>query len=125
MQELIIDFKREEQQKRTRCIRILEKFVSRIYALLYNKVDTTKDEYLERVKKLSSTLKACDEVDIFSEHLRSLRSLVEKMLQLSQSDESIDNIKIEIRDILNKTEQQRNAKKYKREKKPRKNQDYD
>ena len=123
---LIIDSnKRETQTKRTRCIRILEKFVSRIYAILYNKDDTTKKEYDIRIKKLSTTLSVCDDVEIFSDHLRALRALVEKMLFLSQSEEIIENIKSELRNDINKTEQQRNAKRYKRETKPRKNQEYD
>jgi len=123
---LIIDSnKREEQTKRTRCIRILEKFVSRIYAILYNKDDTTKKEYDIRIKKLSTTLNVCDDVEIFSDHLRSLRTLVEKMLFFSQSEENIEDIKSELRRDINKTEQQRNSKRYKRETKPRKNHDYD
>jgi len=123
---LIIDSnKREEQTKRTRCIRILEKFVSRVYAILYNKEGTTKEEYNLRIKKLSSTLNVCDDVEIFSDHLRSLRSLVEKMLFFSKTEEDIESIKRELRKDINKTEQQRNSKRYKRETKPRKNHEYD
>jgi len=116
--------KREEQTKRTRCIRILEKFVSRIYAILYNKNDTSKSEYDNRIKKLSTTIDVCDDVEIFSDHLRSLRSLVEKMISFGDGNKDIENIKSELRRDINKAEQQKNSKKYKRETKPRKNHDY-
>ena len=123
--ELIIDSnKREEQTKRIRCIRILEKFVSRIYAILYNKNDTSKSEYDNRIKKLSTTIDVCDDVEIFSDHIRSLRYLVEKMIAFATVDKDIENIKSELRRDINKVEQQKNSKKYKRETKPRKNHDY-
>ena len=92
---------------------------------MYNKEETTKLEYNLRIKKLSTTLNVCDDVEIFSDHLRSLRSLVEKMLSLSQGEDSIDDIRIELRKDINKTEQQRNSKRYKRESKPRRNHEYD
>jgi len=67
----------------------------------------------------------CDEVTIFSEHLRLLKSLVEKMQHLAYSDENIENIRQSLKKSINLIEKNRRNKSYKRSSKSYKNSLYD
>ena len=111
-----VSSKREDNTKRLRYIRVLERFTSSIVSYL-TKVDTsTKEVYNKKVDNNKRYLDRIEKIALYKGEFNELEKLVDKILLYRDSDKEIDEIKKDILYSANQIEKSVNQRQYKKDK---------
>ena len=107
---------REENAKRLRYIRILERFSHSIITYLSKSDEISHEVYNKRIKNNIRYYEKTEKVHLYKGDYNDLEALVLKMLSFQDSEEDIDEIRNTILRDANKLEQTSNNRKYKKDK---------
>jgi len=111
-----VSSKREDNTKRLRYIRVLERFTSSIVSYL-TKVDaSTKEVYNKKVDNNKRYLDRIEKIALYKGEFNELEKLVDKILLYRDSDKEIDEIKKDILYNANQIEKSVNQRQYKKDK---------
>jgi len=108
--------KREDNTKRLRYIRVLERFTSSIVNYL-SKVDApSKEAFNKKVDNNKKYLDRIEKIALYKGEFNELEKLVEKILLYRDGDKEIDEIKKDILYSANQIEKSVNQRQYKKDK---------
>ena len=111
-----VSSKREDNTKRLRYIRVLERFTSSIVNYL-TKVDApTKEVYNKKVDNNNRYLERIEKIALYKGEFNELEKLVEKILLFRDGEKEIEEIKKEILYSANQIEKSVNQRQYKKDK---------
>ncbi len=108
--------KKEENSKRLRYIRVLERFVRSVVNYLLKAETLSKEGYVKRVDNNVKYLERVERVALYKGEFSELEALVKMMREFRHSDESIDTIKSTLLYASNQHEKNMNNRKYKKDK---------
>ena len=108
--------KQEENAKRLRYIRALERFHIGIVNYLSKSEDLTKEKYNKKVLNSKKLLDRCEKVQLYKGEYSSLESLITKIISEVEKDNDIDEIKKDILYQSNQLQKSINKRKYKKDK---------
>ncbi len=91
-----MDDKRVLKYKRTKYIRESERFINKSVNFVSTKDLITKEEFDTFIDSLYSSFLEVEKVDLYSEYFNLLQTTIQKIVNLTKSDFSIDEIKKEI-----------------------------
>ena len=111
-----VSSKREDNTKRLRYIRVLERFTSSIVNYL-TKVDApTKEVYNKKVDNNKRYLERIEKIALYKGEFSELEKLVDKILLFRDGDKEIEEIKKDILYSANQIEKSVNQRQYKKDK---------
>ncbi|MGB5965639.1 MAG: hypothetical protein WBF77_08460 [Sulfurimonadaceae bacterium] len=108
--------KREDNTKRLRYIRVLERFTSSITNYLTKVDEPTKELFDKKVDNNRRYLDRIEKIALYKGEFNDLEKLVEKIIAFRDSDEEIDEIKNVILYSANQIEKSVNQRQYKKDK---------
>jgi len=108
--------KREENTKRLRYIRVLERFSSSIVNYLSKVDDLTKEQFDKKVDNNVRYLERIEAIKLYKGEYSMLEQLVSKIKNYRDSDLEIDEIKNDILYTNNQLEKSINNRQYKKDK---------
>ncbi|MDA3946532.1 MAG: hypothetical protein PF439_07640 [Helicobacteraceae bacterium] len=108
--------KREDNTKRLRYIRVLERFTSSITNYLSKVDDPTKELFDKKVDNNRRYLERIEKIALYKGEFNDLEKLVEKIIAFRDSDEEIEEIKNVILYSANQIEKSVNQRQYKKDK---------
>lgn len=108
--------KGNENTRRLRYIRVLEKFFYAIVNYLQKAEEPTKEAYIKKVANAKRSLERVEPLPLYKEDLVQLEKLTHKILHYADSETEIEEIKNDILSQTNQYEKSINRKKYKKEK---------
>ncbi len=108
--------KGNENTRRLRYIRVLEKFFYSIVNYLQKSENPTKEGFVKKVLNGKRGLDKYEPVPLYKEELLQLEELTDKILAFSNDETKIEDIKAVILQGTNQLEKNRNRKKYKKDK---------
>jgi len=108
--------KREDNTKRLRYIRVLERFTSSIVNYLSKVDDATKETFDKKVDNNRRYLDRIEKIALYKGEFNELEKLVDKIILYREGDEDIDEIKKEILYQANQIEKSVNQRQYKKDK---------
>ena len=108
--------KREDNTKRLRYIRVLERFTSSITNYLTKVDEPTKEVFDKKVDNNRRYLDRIEKIALYKGEFNDLEKLVEKIIAFRDSDEEIDEIKSVILYSANQIEKSVNQRQYKKDK---------
>lgn len=111
-----VSTKRDENTKRLRYIRVLERFIHSITNYLFKAEEVTKEVFDKKVDNNRRYLDRIEKVALYKGELNELEKLVEKILGYRDSDEDIQQIKQDILYTTNQIEKSMNQRQYKKDK---------
>ena len=107
---------REENAKRLRYIRILERFAHSIINYLSKSDNITHETYNKRIKNNLRYYNKTEKIHLYKGDYNDLEALVVKMINYQNSEDDIESIRSELLRDANKLEQTSNNRKYKKDK---------
>ncbi len=108
--------KREDNTKRLRYIRVLERFTSSIVNYLTKVEEPTKEVFDKKVDNNRRYLDRTEKIALYKGEFNELEKLVEKIISYRDSDEDIDEIKSIVLYSANQIEKSVNQRQYKKDK---------
>jgi len=108
--------KREDNTKRLRYIRVLERFTSSITNYLTKVDDPTKEVFDKKVDNNRRYLDRIEKIPLYKGEFNDLEKLVEKIIAFRDSDEDINEIKSVVLYSANQIEKSVNQRQYKKDK---------
>lgn len=111
-----VSSKREDNSKRLRYIRVLERFTSSITNYLTKVDEPTKEVFDKKVDNNRRYLDRIEKIALYKGEFNELEKLVEKIITYRDSDEEIDEIKSVILYSANQIEKSVNLRQYKKDK---------
>ena len=108
--------KREDNSKRLRYIRVLERFTSSITNYLTKVDEPTKEVFDKKVDNNRRYLDRIEKIALYKGEFNDLEKLVEKIITYRDSDEGIDEIKSVILYTANQIEKSVSQRQYKKDK---------
>jgi len=108
--------KREDSSARLKYVRLLDRFLYSIVSFLSKGEDKSIEQFRAKVKSSRKHLDAMEAQMLYREELLQLQKCVFRIYELSDSEESIENIKKEVLKSANLLDKNRQSKKHKREK---------
>ena len=111
-----VSSKREDNTKRLRYIRVLERFTSSIVNYLTKVDESTKEVYNKKVDNNKRYLDRIEKIALYKGEFNELEKLVDKILLYRDSDKEIDEIKKDILYNANQIEKSVNQRQYKKDK---------
>ncbi len=108
--------KKEENSKRLRYIRILERFTRSIINYLTKSERLSKEGFDRKVDNNLRYVNRVQKVALYKGAFSELETMANQMLAFRNSDESIEMIKSELLYVANQLEKSVNSKKYKKDK---------
>jgi len=108
--------KREDNTKRLRYIRVLERFTSSIVNYLSKVDDATKETFDKKVDNNRRYLDRIEKIALYKGEFNELEKLVDKIILYREGDEEIDEIKKDILYQANQIEKSVNQRQYKKDK---------
>ncbi len=111
-----VSSKREDNTKRLRYIRVLERFTSSITNYLTKVDEPSKEVFDKKVDNNRRYLDRIEKIALYKGEFNDLEKLVEKILSYRDSDEEIDEIKRVILYSANQIEKSVNQRQYKKDK---------
>ena len=107
---------REENAKRLRYIRILERFANSITSYLSKSDSICHESYNKRIENNLRYYNKTEKIHLYKGDYNDLEALVEKMIHYKDSDENIEEIQATLLRDANKLEQTANNRRYKKDK---------
>jgi len=111
-----VSSKREDNTKRLRYIRVLERFTSSIVNYLTKVDEPTKETYNKKVDNNKRYLDRIEKIALYKGEFNELEKLVDKILLFRDGDKEIDEIKKDILYSANQIEKSVNQRQYKKDK---------
>jgi len=111
-----VSSKREDNTKRLRYIRVLERFTSSIVNYLTKVDETTREIYNKKVDNNKRYLDRIEKIALYKGEFNELEKLVEKIISYREGDKEIDEIKKDILYSANQIEKSVNQRQYKKDK---------
>jgi len=111
-----VSIKREDNTKRLRYIRVLERFTSSIVNYLTKVDESTKEVYNKKVDNNKRYLDRIEKIALYKGEFNELEKLVDKILLYRDGDKEIDEIKKDILYNANQIEKSVNQRQYKKDK---------
>jgi len=111
-----VSSKREDNTKRLRYIRVLERFTSSIVNYLTKVDESTKVVYDKKVDNNKRYLDRIEKIALYKGEFNDLEKLVDKILLYRNGDKEIDEIKKDILYSANQIEKSVNQRQYKKDK---------
>jgi len=108
--------KRDENTKRLRYIRVLERFTHSITNYLFKVEEPSKELFDKKVDNNRRYLDRIEKVPLYKGEFNDLENLVTKILAYRDSDEDIQTIKQDILYTSNQIEKSLNQRQYKKDK---------
>ncbi len=108
--------KREDNTKRLRYIRVLERFTSSITNYLSKVDEPTKETFDKKVDNNRRYLDRTEKVPLYKGEFNDLEKLVEKIIAYRDSEEEITEIKSVVLYSANQIEKSVNQRQYKKDK---------
>jgi len=108
--------KREDNTKRLRYIRVLERFTSSIVNYLTKVDEPSKETFNKKVDNNRRYLERIEKIALYKGEFNELEKLVEKILLYREGDAEIEGIKKEILYSANQIEKSVNQRQYKKDK---------
>jgi hypothetical protein len=108
--------KGNENTKRLRYIRVLEKFFYSIVNYLKKAEEPTKEALLKRILNNRRNLDKIEKLPLYKAELVELENISTKILSIKEDETTIDEISKDILQSANKYEQNINQKRYKKDK---------
>ncbi len=108
--------KREDNTKRLRYIRVLERFTSSITNYLTKVDEPTKEVFNKKVDNNRRYLDRIEKIALYKGEFNELEKLVEKIVLYRESDKEIDVIKKDLLYSANQIEKSVNQRQYKKDK---------
>ena len=107
---------REENAKRLRYIRILERFSNSIIAYLSKSDEVSHEAYNKRIANNLRYYNKTEKIHLYKGDYNDLEDLVQKMINYQNSEEDIEDIRANLLRDANKLEQTSNNRMYKKDK---------
>ncbi len=111
-----VSIKREDNTKRLRYIRVLERFTSSIVNYLTKVDESTKEVYNKKVDNNKRYLDRIEKIALYKGEFNELEKLVDKILLYRDGDKEIEEIKKDILYNANQIEKSVNQRQYKKDK---------
>ena len=111
-----VSTKRDENTKRLRYIRVLERFTHSIINYLFKAEEVTKEVFDKKVDNNRRYLDRTEKVALYKGEFNELEKLVEKILGYRDSDVDIEEIKQDVLYTANQIEKSMNQRQYKKDK---------
>ncbi len=111
-----VSSKREDNTKRLRYIRVLERFTSSIINYLTKVDEPTKEVFNKKVDNNKRYLDRIEKIALYNGEFNELEKLVEKIVLYRDSDKEIDEIKKDLLYSANQIEKSVNQRQYKKDK---------
>ncbi len=111
-----VSTKREDNTKRLRYIRVLERFTSSIINYLTKVEESTKVVFDKKVDNNKRYLDRIEKIALYKGEFNELEKLVDKILLYRDSDKEIDEIKKDLLYSANQIEKSVNQRQYKKDK---------
>lgn len=111
-----VSTKRDENTKRLRYIRVLERFIHSITNYLFKAEDITKEVFDKKVDNNRRYLDRIEKVPLYKGEFNDFEKLVEKILGYRNSDDDIQEIKQDILYASNQIEKSMNQRQYSKDK---------
>jgi len=111
-----VSTKRDENTKRLRYIRVLERFTHSINNYLLKSDEPTKEVFDKKVDNNRRYLDRIERVALYKGEFNDLEKLVDKILHYRDSDKEIEEIKQDILYSVNQIEKSMNQRQYKKDK---------
>jgi len=111
-----VSSKREDNTKRLRYIRVLERFTSSIVNYLTKVDEPTKEVYNKKVDNNKRYLDRIEKIALYKGEFNELEKLVDKILLFRDSEKEIDEIRKDILYSANQIEKSVNQRQYKKDK---------
>ena len=111
-----ISTKRDENTKRLRYIRVLERFTHSIVNYLSKAEETSKEVFDKKVDNNRRYLDRIEKAPLYKGEFNDLEKLVEKILAYRDSDEDINQIKEDVLYTNNQIEKSINQRQYSKDK---------
>lgn len=111
-----VSTKREDNTKRLRYIRVLERFTSSIISYLTKVEESTKVVFDKKVDNNKRYLDRIEKIALYKGEFNELEKLVDKILLYRDSDKEIDEIKKDLLYSANQIEKSANQRQYKKDK---------
>lgn len=108
--------KKSENTKRLRYIRVLERFVQSITNYLFKVEEPGREVYDKKVDNNVAYLRRVEKVPLYKGEFSDMEALVEHMIALRNSEESIETIKEDLLYRNNQIEKSMNRRNYKKDK---------
>lgn len=108
--------KREDNTKRLRYIRVLERFTSSITNYLTKVDEPTKELFDKKVDNNRRYLDRIEKIALYKGEFNDLEKLVEKIIAFRESEEDINEIKRVVLYSANQIEKSVNQRQYKKDK---------
>ena len=108
--------KREDNTKRLRYIRVLERFTSSITNYLSKVEEPTKELFDKKVDNNRRYLDRIEKIALYKGEFNDLEKLVEKIIAFRDSEEDINEIKSVVLYSANQIEKSVNQRQYKKDK---------
>ena len=108
--------KREDNTKRLRYIRVLERFSSSIISYLSKVDEPSKEVFDKKVDNNRRYLERIEKIALYKGEFNELEKLVDKILLYRDKDDGIDVIKKELLYSANQIEKSINQRQYKKDK---------
>ena len=108
--------KREDNTKRLRYIRVLERFTGSIVNYLSKVDEPSKEVFDKKVDNNRRYLDKTEKIALYKGAFNELEKLVERILLYRESDTEIDEIKKEVVYAANQIEKSVNQRQYKKDK---------
>jgi len=105
-----------ENSNRLRYIRALERFHKSMVSYLSNTQELSKEGYIKKIQNAQKLLNRVEEAVLYKGELQDLQNFVKKMINLTDSDKDIQDIKDEVLYGSNQLDKSKNAKRYKKDK---------
>ncbi len=111
-----VSSKREDNTKRLRYIRVLERFTSSIVNYLTKVDEPTKITFDKKVDNNKRYLDRIEKIALYKGEFNELEKLVDKILLYRNGDKEIDEVKKDILYSANQIEKSVNQRQYKKDK---------
>ena len=111
-----VSSKREDNTKRLRYIRVLERFTSSIISYLTKVEESTKVVFDKKVDNNKRYLDRIEKIALYKGEFNELEKLVDKILMYRDSDKEMDEIKKDLLYSANQIEKSVNQRQYKKDK---------
>ena len=108
--------KREDNTKRLRYIRVLERFTSSIVNYLTKVDDPSKPTFDKKVDNNKRYLDRIEKIALYKGEFNELEKLVEKIMHYRNSEAEIETLKKDILYMANQIEKSVNQRQYKKDK---------
>ena len=106
----------DDKKYRVIYIRLLSKFFNSLKKYLKANKDIEKKEYIDKIHILNKKFLKIKEINLNKKEYNDLIEFKKKAIEYCDNNQNFEKIKNNLLNIINKIEQEKNKKKYKKEK---------